>query len=217
MTRLGPRDLDLYVITTGTLVSGRAHAEIAAAAAEGGATAVQLRAPELDDDHLVPLAAAVGRICDDAGVLFIVNDRVEVSVACGAAGAHVGQADLPGVARSLLGPGRILGVSVASPDEAQAAEASGADYLGVTVWDTATKPDAVPVGLDGLRAVVEATALPTIGVGGIDETNAGRVIEAGASGIAVIAAVARAEDPLEAVRRLRSVVDDAWEARGVHG
>jgi thiamine-phosphate pyrophosphorylase len=214
MTRLGPRDLDLYVITTGTLVSGRAHAEIAAAAADGGATAVQLRAPELDDDRLVPLAAAVGRICEDAGVLFFVNDRVEVAVASGAAGAHVGQSDEPGQARAALGPERILGVSVSSADEAIAAEAAGADYLGVTIWGSDTKPDAKPVDLEGLRAVVAAVAIPVIGVGGIDETNAAKVIAAGASGIAVISAVAAAPDPAEAVRRLRSAVEDGWEARG---
>jgi thiamine-phosphate pyrophosphorylase len=213
MARLGPRDLDLYVITTGTLVSGRAHAEIASAAADGGATAVQLRAPELDDDRLVPLAAAVGRICEDAGVLFFVNDRVEVAVASGAAGAHVGQSDEPGRARAALGPERILGVSVGSLDEAAAAGAAGADYLGVTVWGTPTKPEAEPIGLDGLRAIAAAASVPVIGVGGIDETNAAQVIAAGAAGVAVISAVAASPDPVEAVRRLRSAVEDGWEAR----
>jgi thiamine-phosphate diphosphorylase len=217
MARLGPRDLDLYVITTGTLESGRAHAEIATAAVEGGATAVQLRAPELDDDRLRPLAAAVGRICERSGVLFLVNDRVEAAVASRAAGAHVGQSDEPAAARVRLGPEGILGVSVRTPVEAEAAEAAGADYLGVTVWGTATKPEAEPIGLDGLRDVVEATSLPVVGIGGIDETNAADVIGAGAAGIAVISAVAAAPDPVEAVRRLRSVIDDAWDARGASG
>ncbi|HEX6400551.1 MAG TPA: thiamine phosphate synthase [Actinomycetota bacterium] len=213
MARLGPRDLDLCVITTGTLVSGRAHAEIATAGVEGGATAVQLRAPELDDDRLRPLAEAVARICQDGGVLFLVNDRVEVAVACDARGAHVGQADGPDRARARLGPARILGVSVSSSEEAEAAEAAGADYLGVTVWETATKSDAVPIGLEGLRAVSAATSLPVVGVGGIDETNAADVIRAGGAGVAVIGAVATAADPVAAVRRLRSAVDEAWEER----
>src|ERR671937_2080736 len=95
MARLGPRALDVYVVTTGTLVSGRAHGEIAAAAVEGGATAVQLRAPELDDERLRPLAEMIARMCGDAGVLFFVNDRVQVAVSADAAGAHVGQADRP--------------------------------------------------------------------------------------------------------------------------
>ncbi|HET9672350.1 MAG TPA: thiamine phosphate synthase [Actinomycetota bacterium] len=201
------------MITTGTLVSGRAHGEIATAAVEGGATAVQLRAPELDDDRLLPLARAIAGICDGGGVLFLVNDRVDLAVRSGAAGAHVGQADEPALARARLGPERILGVSVASAEEARRAELAGADYLGVTVWATRTKEDAVPIGLDGLRAVVGATSLPVVGVGGIDAGNAPAVLEAGAAGVAVISAVAAADDPVEAVRELRSVVDDAWEGR----
>ena len=88
MARLEPRTLDLYVVTTATLVSGRTHGEIAAAAVEGGATALQLRAPELSDDRLLPLAQTLARMCGDAGVLFLVNDRVEVAVGCGADGAE---------------------------------------------------------------------------------------------------------------------------------
>lgn len=214
MPRLGPRDLDLYVITTGTLVSGRAHAEIAVAAVEGGATAVQLRAPELDDAALTPLAEALARICGEGGVLFVVNDRVEVAVRSGAAGAHVGQDDDPGAARRRLGPERILGVSVGSPDEARAAEAGGADYVGVTVFETATKADAVPIGLDGVRLVAGATTLPVVGVGGIDAGNAREVLAAGAAGVAVIGAVATAADPVRAVRELRATVEAHYEDLG---
>jgi thiamine-phosphate pyrophosphorylase len=213
MARLEPRALDLYVVTTGTLVSGRAHGEIATAAVDGGATAVQLRAPELADDRLLPLASVLARMCGEAGVLFVVNDRVGVAVDCDAAGAHVGQDDDAHAARGRLGPERILGVSVSSPEEARAAEAAGADYLGVTVWPTKTKPEAVPVGLDGLRAVAGATALPIVGIGAIDAGNARDVLAAGAAGIAVIGAVATAEDPAGAVRELRAAVDDFFEER----
>jgi thiamine-phosphate pyrophosphorylase len=174
---------------------------------------VQLRAPELSDDRLLPLAAALARMCGDAGVLFLVNDRVEVAVGCDAAGAHVGQEDDPHVARGRLGPERILGVSVGSTDEARAAEAAGADYLGVTVWETSTKPEAIALGLDGVRAVAGATALPVVGIGGIDASNARDVLAAGAAGIAVIGAVATAEEPAEAVRALRATVDDFYEER----
>ena len=213
MVRLEPRALDLYVVTTGTLVSGRAHGEIATAAVEGGATAVQLRAPELSDDRLLPLASVIARTCGDAGVLFFVNDRIEVAIRCDAAGAHVGQDDDLEAARGRLGPERLLGVSVGGETEARAAEAAGADYLGVTVWETATKPDAVAVGLDGLRTVASATALPVVGIGGIDIGNARQVLAAGAAGIAVIRAVAAADDPTGAVRELRSQVDDWYEDR----
>jgi thiamine-phosphate pyrophosphorylase len=211
MAKLEPRALDLYVVTTGTLVSGRAHGEIAAAAVAGGATAVQLRAPELDDERLLPLATALATMCGDAGVLFLVNDRVDVAIQSGAAGAHLGQGDGPAVARGRLGSERILGVSVATPDEASAAEVSGADYLGVTVWASATKPDAVPAGLDGLREIAETTSLPVIGIGGIDAGNARQVLAAGAGGVATISAVAAADDPARAVRELRAAVDEFYE------
>jgi thiamine-phosphate pyrophosphorylase len=213
MARLEPRALDLYVVTTGTLVSGRAHGEIATAAVEGGATAVQLRAPELSDDRVLPLAAILARTCGEAGVLFIVNDRIEVAIRCDAAGAHVGQDQDLEAARGRLGPERILGVSVGSEEEARVAHEAGADYLGVTVWETATKPDAVAIGLDGVRAVARATALPVVGIGGIDASNARSVLAAGATGIAVVGAIATADDPTGAVRELRSLVDDCYEER----
>jgi thiamine-phosphate pyrophosphorylase len=213
MVRLEPRALDLYVVTTGTLVSGRAHGEIATAAVEGGATAVQLRAPELSDDRLLPLAAVIARTCGDAGVLFFVNDRIEVAIRCDAAGAHVGQDEDLEAARGRLGPERLLGVSVGGEKDAKAAEAAGADYLGVTIWETPTKPEAVSLGLDGLRSVAAATALPVVGIGGIDIENARQVLAAGAAGIAVIRAVASADDPTGAVRELRSQVDDWYEDR----
>jgi thiamine-phosphate diphosphorylase len=123
----------------------------------------------------------------------------------------VGQDDDLHEARGRLGPERILGVSVGSVEEAQAAEAAGADYLGVTVWATATKPEAVPVGPEGLGDVARATGLPVVGIGGIRADNAREVLAAGAAGIAVIGAVAAAEDAVAAVRELRSVVDDFYE------
>lgn len=211
MERLGARALDLYVVTTGTLLSGRAHGEVAAAALEGGASAIQLRAPELADNRLLPLATSLAAMCEDAGALFVVNDRVDVAVEIGAAGAHVGQGDELAGARDRLGPERLLGISVGTVEEARRAEDAGADYLGVTVWSTTTKPEAVPVGLDGLRDVAAATALPIVGIGGIHAGNAREVLAAGASGVAVISAVAAAPDPTEAVRGLRTAIDGFYE------
>ena len=204
MARLDPRRLGVYVVTSDI---GPGHRAITSAAIEGGATAVQLRAPELPDEELVRLATSLVELCGEAGVPLLVNDRVDVAVGSGAAGAHVGQADDPGSARGRLGPDRILGVSVTSPEEAWMAEMAGADYVGVTVWTTATKPEAVAIGLEGLRDVVGATALPVVGIGGIDARNAREVLAAGAAGIAVIGAIASAPDPVEAVRELRASVD----------
>jgi thiamine-phosphate pyrophosphorylase len=213
MALADPRRLGVYVVTSENLAAGRTHRGIASAALEGGATAVQLRAPELADDDLSSLTSSLVAPCIEAGVLLLVNDRVDVAVECGT-GAHVGQNDHPTVARARLGPDGLLGVSVGGVEEARVAEAAGADYLAVTVWSTATKPEAVPIGLVGLREVAGATALPVVGIGGIHAGNAHEVLLAGAAGIAVISAVAVAEDPVAAVRELRSSVDDFYDGAG---
>jgi len=207
MARIEPRRLSLYVVTSSGFVPGRGHREVALAAIEGGASAIQLRASELTEGPLLFLAQELADACRQAGVLFVVNDRVEVAAKAGA-GAHVGQTDEPTGAREALGPEACLGVSVATPEEARAAEAAGADYLGVTVWATPTKADAVPRGLDGLRAVVDATSLPVVGIGGINPGNAPEVLGAGAAGVAVISAVGAAPDMAEAARRLRAIVGE---------
>jgi thiamine-phosphate diphosphorylase len=198
-------------------LAGRDHGDVASAALEGGAGALQLRAPELDDRALLPLAADLAARCRDAGVLFVVNDRVDVALASGAAGAHVGQDEDAVWARQRLGPDRVLGLSVGSAAAARAAQRAGADYLGVTVWATATKPEARARGLEGLRQVVVATPLPVVGIGGITAENAAQVLEAGVAGVAVISAVAAADDPVEAVRELRREVDAARRMGGESG
>jgi len=201
-----PRSLRLYVVTSTGLVPGRDHLDVALSAIGGGATAVQLRAPELDRAALLGVAEELSERCRDVSVLFVVNDRVDVASAVGA-GAHVGQGDDPHAARTRLGPGLPLGISVATVEDALAAQAGGADYLGVTVWATPTKPEAEPRGIHGLRAVVDATSLPVVAIGGIDAGNAREVIEAGASGVAVVSAVGAAPDPVEATRVLADIVN----------
>ena len=199
----------MYVLTSSGSVPGRGHAEVAATAIAGGATAVQLRAPELDDARLCDLGDEIAARCRAAGVLFVVNDRPAVAARIGA-GVHVGQDDDPASARDTIGADAVLGVSVSTPDEALAAEREGADYLGVTVWATPTKPEAAPRGLDGLRAVVGATSLPVVGIGGIHAGNAAEVLDAGAAGVCVVSAVGAARDPERATRELADAVD-TWE------
>jgi thiamine-phosphate pyrophosphorylase len=197
--------LDVYVITSAGLVPGRGHREVALAAAEGGAAAVQLRAPELDDDQLLALARELAPALRERGVLFVVNDRIDVALESGALGVHLGQDDLPSESSEGL-EGLVLGVSVDTAEEAIAAQRLDADYLGVTVWTTTTKPEARPVGLEGLRRIVAATTLPVVGVGGIDASNAAEVMAAGARGVAVVSAVGAAPDPVAATRKLVSAV-----------
>lgn len=206
--------LGVYVITSSGHASGRDHRDVALAAIRGGADAVQLRAPELSDEDLLTLATELAGACRAASVLFVVNDRVDVAAASDAGGAHVGQNDRLEDARELLGSGRVLGISVGTEDQARAAEAAGADYLGVTVWSTLTKPEAVPIGLDGLRAVVRATSLPVVGIGGIDASNARQVLAAGAVGVAVVSAVGASSDPVAATRELVEVVRAQASVRG---
>ncbi|HZD69791.1 MAG TPA: thiamine phosphate synthase [Actinomycetes bacterium] len=205
--------LDVYVVTAAGLVPGRSHAEVAVGAIEGGANAVQLRAPEHGDEELLPLARELADRCRERGVLFIVNNRVELALACGAAGVHLGRGDPWAAARPRVGPAFVLGVSVEDVDQARAAEAAGADYLGVTVFASATKPEAVAHGLRGLREISAATALPVVGIGGIGTANARQVLTAGAAGVAVISAVAGAPDPAAATRELVAAVRGTTGAR----
>lgn len=207
------RWLRVYVLTSSGIVGGRGHAEVARAAIAGGASAVQLRAPELDDARLRGLAFEISEACHATGVLFVVNDRPEVAAVVGA-GVHVGQGDDPGSARAAIGPDAVLGISVSTPAEADAAERAGADYLGVTVWATRSKPEASPRGLDGLRAIVDATSLPVVGIGGIHADNAREVLGAGAAGVCVVSAVGEAPDPERATRELVAAVR-TWESEGV--
>jgi thiamine-phosphate pyrophosphorylase len=206
MGTIDPERLRVHVITSSGLVPGRGHIEVAKAAVDGGADVVQLRAPELSDDEVLSVAREIERRCRRSHVLFIVNDRIDIAVAVGAGGAHVGQGDHPETARERLGPRDVLGISVATPEQAEEAERAGADYVGVTMFATRTKPEAVPIGLDGLRAIGEATSLPVVGVGGIDASNARKVLAAGAAGVAVVSAVGTASDPVAATRRLVEVV-----------
>jgi thiamine-phosphate pyrophosphorylase len=201
---LDPETLQIYVITSSGFVPGRGHVQVGVAAIQGGATAIQLRAPDLGEAELFPIATELAQRCREAGVLFVVNDRVDVAVRTGA-GAHVGQQD-PAEARSQLPDDAVLGVSVSTAEEARGAELDGADYLGITVWSTSTKPEAVGLGLHGLREICSTTRLPVVGVGGIGARNAHEVIEAGAAGVAVVSVVGAAPDPVAATRELAAAV-----------
>jgi len=207
VVRSRPAGARLTVVTSAGLLEGRGHREVAAAAILGGADALQLRAPELPDRDLLPLAAELAAACRAAGTLFIVNDRLEVAVAAGADGVHLGQGDTPDRARAALPPAMVLGVSVETPEQARQAARFGATYLGVTVWPTATKPGARPVGLNGLRAVCAATTLPVVGIGGINAGNTAQVQAAGARGIAVVSAVGSAGNMAAATRALAAALE----------
>jgi thiamine-phosphate pyrophosphorylase len=209
--------LDVYVITDAALSRGRDHVQVVAEAIRGGATAVQLREKQASTRELVEMGRALRDLTRDARVLFIVNDRVDVALAVDADGVHVGQDDMPAaIARRLLGPDKIVGVSAATPAEAQQAKRDGANYLGVgAIYATASKADAgAPTGPGLLAEIKRAVDLPIVAIGGLDARNAAEAIAHGADGVAVISAVVSAPDIAQATRALRAVVDEAKRARG---
>ena len=203
---MGAVDYRLYLVTDRALARGRATAEIVRAAVAGGATCVQLREKSCGTREFVEEARALGAVLRDAGVPLIVNDRVDVALAAGANGVHLGQRDLAlADARRLGPPGWIIGVSAESVEDAIRAEREGADYIGVSpVFATPTKTDhAQPLGLEGLRAIRAAVKIPLVAIGGIHTGNARDVIRAGADGLAVVSAIASADSPQAAAAALR--------------
>lgn len=207
MTRI---DWSVYVITDRRTAGDRSLLDIVRAAIRGGATVVQLREKAASTRAMIELGQALLEITRAAGIPLIVNDRVDVALAIGAEGVHVGQDDMPAaMARRLIGPDRILGVSARTVEEAIQAERDGADYLGAgDVFGTPTKPDAgPPIGVEGLRQIVRAVSIPVVAIGGVTPQNASAAIGAGAVGVAVISAVVGAPDPEAAARQLREVVE----------
>jgi thiamine-phosphate pyrophosphorylase len=207
-----PFDLRLYVITDASLARGRDQVEVVAAALRGGATMVQLRDKELPARDQFALGLRLRELTRQRGAALIVNDRVDLALALDADGVHLGQDDLPpGIARQLLGPDRIVGVSAGSPSELELVRREGADYLGTGPFAlTGSKGDAgAAIGAAGLAAVRALTDLPIVAIGGLTAATAGEAVRAGASGVAVISAVVSAVDPELAARELRQAVDAA--------
>ena len=209
--RFSPALWRLYVITDPKASRGRSHLQVAEGAIAGGADALQLRDKEAPGGLLYRVALQLRKVTREAGVPFIVNDRLDIALAAGADGAHVGQADLPAsVARALLGPGKILGVSVDTVEEAILAERDGADYLGVgPVFEArGTKPDAgEAVGVDRISRIRGRCGIPIVAIGGINAENAAMVRRAGADAAAVISAVVAADDIPRAARRLKGILE----------
>lgn len=199
----------LCLITDPHLAPGLDHVAIARAALRGGADMIQLRDKTADLRRLLPQARAIQALCRSQGATFIVNDRLDLALAAGADGLHVGQEDLPAeAARRLLGPGRILGVSTHNREQAEAAMAAQADYLGFgPMFPTGTKDTGyAPRGLEELRAVRGAVSLPILAIGGITLERVAELIAAGATAPAVISAVVAAPDIAAAAAAFRERV-----------
>jgi thiamine-phosphate pyrophosphorylase len=212
-------DLSLYLVTDRSLSLGRSTVDIVRAAVAGGVTCVQLREKSCTTGEFVAQARAVRELLAGTGVPLIINDRVDVALAVGADGVHLGQSDMPlRDARAILGPTRLIGISAECLDDAVRAAADGAadgaDYVGISpVFPTPTKTDtALPLGLDGIRAIRTRIRIPLVGIGGIGPANAAEVIRAGCDGIAVVSAIVSAADPCKAARELTTIIRMAKEA-----
>lgn len=206
---MAPADYSLYLVTDRSLSRGRPTAEIVRQAVQGGVTCVQLREKSCGTREFLEEARAVKAVLAGTGVPLIINDRLDVALASGADGVHLGQRDMPlAEARRLAPSGWIIGVSAESVADAVQAEREGADYVGASpVFATPTKTDtAPPLGLDGLRALCAAVRIPVVAIGGLHAGNAHDVVCAGAAGLAVVSAIVAAESPHAAAAELRRAI-----------
>jgi thiamine-phosphate pyrophosphorylase len=215
-------DLRLNAIVDPERAGGRDLAELAKLCAQGGATLVQLRDKHGDTGAMVVTARAIKQALAPLRVAFVVNDRVDVALASGADGVHIGPEDMAVAdARRLLGPNAIIGLSIKSTAEAEAAPVDLIDYVGsggvyVTLSKEQKKP---PIGPQGLARIIEVLKrrkkqMPVCGIAGVDASNAAEVISAGADGVAVISALSLSPDPTAAARTLRGIVDATLAKRG---
>ena len=193
-------DYSIYLVTDEACLHGRPLLECVEEALAAGVTLVQYRAKAADGGVLYAEACRLKELCDKYNVPLIINDRLDIALAVGAAGVHLGQDDLPcAVARRLLGEDFIIGVSAHNPAEAVQAVSEGADYLGCgAVFGTATKHDVAKLGLENLRAISKAVAVPMVGIGGITADNYAEVLATGADGAAIVSGIL-AQDNIGAV------------------
>lgn len=200
-------DYSIYLVTDDGCLQGRALLDCVREALEGGVTLVQYRAKTASSAEMYDEALQLKALCDSFSVPLIINDRLDIAMAVGAAGVHLGQDDLPcAAARKILGEDYIIGVSAHNPAEAKAALQSGADYLGCgAVFGTATKADVKKLGTDGLAAICKAKGLPVVGIGGVTADNYREVRAAGADGAAIVSGILAQPDIRATVEAIAKV------------
>lgn len=200
-------DYSIYLVTDDGCLQGRALIDCVCEALEGGVTLVQYRAKTASSAEMYAEALQLKALCDSFNVPLIINDRLDIAMAVGAAGVHLGQDDLPcAAARKILGEDYIIGVSAHNPAEAKAALQSGADYLGCgAVFGTATKADVKKLGTEGLEAICKAKGLPVVGIGGVTADNYREVRAAGADGAAIVSGILAQPDIRATVRAIARV------------
>lgn len=200
-------DYSIYLVTDDGCLQGRALIDCVREALEGGVTLVQYRAKTASSAEMYAEALQLKALCDSFNVPLIINDRLDIAMAVGAAGVHLGQDDLPcAAARRILGEDYIIGVSAHNPAEARAALLCGADYLGCgAVFGTATKADVKKLGTEGLMAICREKGLPVVGIGGVTAANYREVRAAGADGAAIVSGILAQPDIRTTVRAIARV------------
>jgi thiamine-phosphate pyrophosphorylase len=209
-------DLSLYLVTDRSLSMGRSLEEIVLSAVRGGVTAVQLREKDASTREFLTLALKLKENLGPLGIPLIINDRIDIALAAGADGVHIGQEDMPyPKVRKLLGPEALIGLSVESEEQALEADRWDVDYLGVSpIFTTPTKAELeTEWGLQGLSRLRRLSRKFLLAIGGISSGNAAQVLRAGADGLAVVSAICSAADPGRAAAELRSIIDSIRQAR----
>ena len=208
--------MTLYAVTDRSWLGERTLAQVVEEVLKGGATFLQLREKELDQATILAEAREIQAIAARYHVPFVINDSVDIALACDADGVHVGQADLMGRdVRALIGPDKILGITANTVELAVAAERAGADYIGAgAVFGTTTKQNAKNLSLDTLKAICQAVSIPVVAIGGINADNLSQLTGTGAAGAAVVSALFAQKDPEKAARRLRALADKMVAACG---
>ncbi len=202
-------DYSLYLVTDRGLAKGRSMKTIVEAAVRGGVSCVQLREKLSSTREFVEEARSLQQLLHQYRVPLIINDRLDIALAVGADGIHLGQSDMHiRDARRLAGSRMIIGISAENLEHAVEAERQGADYIGISpVFVTDTKKDtAPPLGLEGIRRIRQAVAIPLVGIGGINDSNAAGIIASGANGVAVVSAIVSAVCPETAAARLKRLL-----------
>jgi thiamine-phosphate pyrophosphorylase len=202
-------DYSLCLVTDQKLCRGRELIDVVMEAVAGGVSIVQIREKDSHTRDFLQLAAAIKKKLKNTNVPLIINDRVDVAIAAGADGVHVGQTDLPcSAVREMLGPDKIVGVSINTFDQITEADKLDIDYLSLSpVFPTPTKPDTTPAfGIEGLKKARQMTSRPMMTIGGIDKNNLGDIIAAGMDGVAVVSAICSAPSPAAAARELLEII-----------
>lgn len=208
--------LRLYLVTDRPLAGDRDILDIVVEAVKGGVTMVQLREKDCDTNEFVDLAIRMKKALEPYNVPLIINDRIDVALACDADGVHIGQSDMPyDIARRILGPDKIIGLSVENMEQLIEANELDVDYIGVSpVFSTPTKTDtSAPFGLEGLRQGVKLSRHPNCAIGGMNHRTASDVMKCGTDGLAVVSAIVCAEDPCQASADLLRIIEESAPAK----